>query len=290
MPKPTSNIAAALRASQETVESSEVQSVEATDKQRLRHIQTAHPISLDAVSLCLGLTVLALLCNSLAPLPYMVSHSCICAGFSTAQIVAKDLKNKQKQRSVYSGHSKHCAVIEQDEPFHVGQTKQYCQGHFYEWDPKITTFPGLYLLGSLTGYAVHASINFVAPESTFAKVQMPDLQQLSCIAKHKSICCVMLPCFAIQHTKQKETLQVSSAAFLSFCKQHSQLNQIYYELSIIHPLQAELCNTTILRTINIAFATACYVISYYTYRKLHPRTQSEFASQMVITFVYKLQL
>lgn len=34
-----------------------------------------------------------------------------------------------------------------DELFHVRQTQTYCDGHFDEWDPKITTPPGLYYLG-----------------------------------------------------------------------------------------------------------------------------------------------
>ncbi|XP_013408858.1 putative Dol-P-Glc:Glc(2)Man(9)GlcNAc(2)-PP-Dol alpha-1,2-glucosyltransferase [Lingula anatina] len=33
-----------------------------------------------------------------------------------------------------------------DEQFHIGQVIKYCEGNFYEWDPKITTFPGLYLI------------------------------------------------------------------------------------------------------------------------------------------------
>ncbi|CAK9094465.1 unnamed protein product [Durusdinium trenchii] len=32
-----------------------------------------------------------------------------------------------------------------DEIFHIPQAQKYCQGQFAEWDPKITTFPGLYL-------------------------------------------------------------------------------------------------------------------------------------------------
>ena len=38
-------------------------------------------------------------------------------------------------------------VAPQDETFHVGQTQQYCRGLWKHWDPKITTFPGLYILG-----------------------------------------------------------------------------------------------------------------------------------------------
>ncbi|CAI9545097.1 unnamed protein product [Staurois parvus] len=32
-----------------------------------------------------------------------------------------------------------------DEVFHIPQAQQYCQGHFNQWDPMITTLPGLYL-------------------------------------------------------------------------------------------------------------------------------------------------
>jgi hypothetical protein len=37
----------------------------------------------------------------------------------------------------------------QDEPFHIPMAQQYCRGDFISWDPKITTFPGLYYLGVL---------------------------------------------------------------------------------------------------------------------------------------------
>ncbi|XP_060050629.1 dol-P-Glc:Glc(2)Man(9)GlcNAc(2)-PP-Dol alpha-1,2-glucosyltransferase isoform X9 [Erinaceus europaeus] len=33
-----------------------------------------------------------------------------------------------------------------DEVFHLPQAQRFCQGHFTEWDPMITTLPGLYLL------------------------------------------------------------------------------------------------------------------------------------------------
>ncbi|KAI0757334.1 glucosyltransferase [Daedaleopsis nitida] len=33
-----------------------------------------------------------------------------------------------------------------DEPFHVPQAQAYCKGDFWQWDPKITTPPGLYVL------------------------------------------------------------------------------------------------------------------------------------------------
>ncbi|ETL90740.1 hypothetical protein, variant 3 [Phytophthora nicotianae] len=36
-----------------------------------------------------------------------------------------------------------------DEIFHIPQAQKYCEGRFDEWDPKITTFPGLYLASTL---------------------------------------------------------------------------------------------------------------------------------------------
>lgn len=36
-----------------------------------------------------------------------------------------------------------------DEKFHVPQTVEYCDGNFYDWDPKITTLPGLYVFAAL---------------------------------------------------------------------------------------------------------------------------------------------
>ena len=41
----------------------------------------------------------------------------------------------------------------QDEPFHVPATQRYCAGDFATWDPKITTFPGLYVLGAAYAWA-----------------------------------------------------------------------------------------------------------------------------------------
>ena len=36
-----------------------------------------------------------------------------------------------------------------DEKFHIPQTLNYCKGKLFEWDPKITTLPGLYLFAAL---------------------------------------------------------------------------------------------------------------------------------------------
>ncbi|KAJ1864207.1 glucosyltransferase [Coemansia sp. RSA 2703] len=41
-----------------------------------------------------------------------------------------------------------------DEIFHIPQAQQYCQGRFADWDPKLTTPPGLYLVST----AMHAAL------------------------------------------------------------------------------------------------------------------------------------
>lgn len=41
----------------------------------------------------------------------------------------------------------------QDEVFHVRQAQLYCAGRFHDWDPKITTPPGLYLLSYLFSFS-----------------------------------------------------------------------------------------------------------------------------------------
>ena len=47
-----------------------------------------------------------------------------------------------------------------DEIFHVPQAQKYCQAKFDEWDPKITTFPGLYLSSSLARGAGNSGMSF----------------------------------------------------------------------------------------------------------------------------------
>ena len=36
-----------------------------------------------------------------------------------------------------------------DEIFHIPQAQKYCRYEYFRWDPKITTYPGLYVISSL---------------------------------------------------------------------------------------------------------------------------------------------
>ncbi|KAI7538973.1 hypothetical protein KC331_g10023, partial [Hortaea werneckii] len=40
-----------------------------------------------------------------------------------------------------------------DEVFHVRQAQLYCAGNFHDWDPKITTPPGLYIVSYLLSFS-----------------------------------------------------------------------------------------------------------------------------------------
>ncbi|XP_068966493.1 dol-P-Glc:Glc(2)Man(9)GlcNAc(2)-PP-Dol alpha-1,2-glucosyltransferase [Bombus flavifrons] len=74
------------------------------------------------------------------------------------QILPKDIQYVQKvlmsliflcitQLFIYLNHVQPYYFI--DEVFHVPQTLRYCAGNFTQWDPKITTLPGLYLIATL---------------------------------------------------------------------------------------------------------------------------------------------
>ncbi|PRW39235.1 Dol-P-Glc:Glc(2)Man(9) c(2)-PP-Dol alpha-1,2-glucosyltransferase [Chlorella sorokiniana] len=53
-----------------------------------------------------------------------------------------------------------------DEPFHVPQTRRYCEGRWREWDHKITTFPGLYVFGALVGRLEYAAQRLLGAASS----------------------------------------------------------------------------------------------------------------------------
>ncbi|XP_026558668.1 dol-P-Glc:Glc(2)Man(9)GlcNAc(2)-PP-Dol alpha-1,2-glucosyltransferase-like isoform X2 [Pseudonaja textilis] len=63
--------------------------------------------------------------------------SCFSAAFSCAFLASCLLFSafNRQQREAYM-----------DEAFHVPQAQAYCAGRFQQWDPMITTLPGLYLL------------------------------------------------------------------------------------------------------------------------------------------------
>lgn len=83
-----------------------------------------------------------------------------------------------------------------DEVFHVRQTQKYCDGKFKEWDPKITTFPGLYVISSVLGHFVGScelsvlrSINMF-----FLTACIPVFYRLSKLLDHKNPWSMAMAC------------------------------------------------------------------------------------------------
>ncbi|KAF0701195.1 Aste57867_8304 [Aphanomyces stellatus] len=60
------------------------------------------------------------------------------------------------------GHmfSSYAANAYMDEIFHYPQTKRFCEGMWYDWDPKITTFPGIYVIGVIFARGVDNVLSF----------------------------------------------------------------------------------------------------------------------------------
>eukprot|EP00884_Botryococcus_braunii_P015445 jgi/Botrbrau1/2584/Bobra.145_1s0012.1 len=52
-----------------------------------------------------------------------------------------------------------------DEVFHVPQTIRYCEADYGAWDPKITTFPGLYVFGAGLARGLHSLLELFRPSS-----------------------------------------------------------------------------------------------------------------------------
>jgi alpha-1,2-glucosyltransferase len=61
----------------------------------------------------------------------------------------------------------------------VNQTAQYCEGNWASWDPKITTLPGLYLVGAPYGQAVHAALGLLRPQAAAAARSTSVLRSLN---------------------------------------------------------------------------------------------------------------
>ncbi|ODQ66631.1 hypothetical protein NADFUDRAFT_57500 [Nadsonia fulvescens var. elongata DSM 6958] len=67
-----------------------------------------------------------------------------------------------------------------DEIFHIPQTQRYCDEDYYSWDPKITTPPGLYLLGVLYSKLI-SSLHWMFSFSDTLYCTIPVLRSLNFI-------------------------------------------------------------------------------------------------------------
>ncbi|KYR00865.1 glycosyltransferase [Tieghemostelium lacteum] len=80
--------------------------------------------------------------------------------------------------SVFNQHISTELVV--DELFHYRQTKTYCQYKFSEWDDKITTLPGLYVLGFLYNQMINFILSIVYPK-TLHECSLPILRSFNTI-------------------------------------------------------------------------------------------------------------
>ena len=62
-----------------------------------------------------------------------------------------------------------------DEIFHIPQAQKFCNGNFIEWDSKITTFPGLYLLSFIINNVLsyECSVIFLRGINVFLAILWP---------------------------------------------------------------------------------------------------------------------
>ena len=79
------------------------------------------------------------------------------------------------------------------------QTQRYCRGDFAHWDPKITTFPGLYAAGAAYGRALRALSQIWRPLPPAAACGTSALRSLNvllagaCFAVTRALCLRLHP-------------------------------------------------------------------------------------------------
>mmetsp|Transcript_5987 Transcript_5987/g.15927 ORF Transcript_5987/g.15927 Transcript_5987/m.15927 type:complete len:593 (+) Transcript_5987:1098-2876(+) len=91
-----------------------------------------------------------------------------------------------------------------DEPFHVPQTQQFCSGNYGVWDPKITTFPGLYVVSAaiMRAYAWLGNHLRMDPSAAYAPCSTASLRAVNTV--------LWLLCFYVLHAileQQQQHLQ-----------------------------------------------------------------------------------
>ncbi|GFR39704.1 hypothetical protein Agub_g183, partial [Astrephomene gubernaculifera] len=96
-----------------------------------------------------------------------------------------------------------------DEVFHGPQAREYCRGAFTAWHPKITTFPGIYYLGTLYGWARRAVQFFISPVGPDAACTTPFLRSLNVVL---SIACLATLHAILQQQRRRGPAAVAASA------------------------------------------------------------------------------
>eukprot|EP01025_Chloroclados_australasicus_P063539 TRINITY_DN8414_c0_g1_i3.p1 TRINITY_DN8414_c0_g1~~TRINITY_DN8414_c0_g1_i3.p1 ORF type:complete len:486 (+),score=14.68 TRINITY_DN8414_c0_g1_i3:131-1588(+) len=158
-----------------------------------------------------------------------------------------------------------------DEIFHIPQAQNYCKGKFFEWDPMITTFPGLYLLAAPYGVLLQ-------------KLQFKNINQLCDVAILRSINLILgvvnyfvfCQIWKKLHSQSSELKTSLMGLLLSVYPTHFFFNFLFYTdvgsvltilLAYLSILQKKFYLTTIFTAISVLFRQTnvvwvCYILGY----------------------------
>ncbi|GIL55390.1 hypothetical protein Vafri_10947 [Volvox africanus] len=87
-----------------------------------------------------------------------------------------------------------------DEIFHGPQAREYCRGAFASWHPKITTFPGIYVMGALYGWMRWAAQALFSPLQVDAACTTTYLRSLNMLLS--VVCLIVLKDIIATYRKQ----------------------------------------------------------------------------------------
>ena len=132
-----------------------------------------------------------------------------------------------------------------DEPFHVNQTQKYCAGQLHEWDPKITTFPGLYVFAALPSW-IGAAVGLSGAPAWCTLAYLRGLNLLPALATPY----LLLLLIRRLHPNTSPSDALANAVLLSLAPTHFFYHFLYYTdslatvsalalLAIVMPARAE---------------------------------------------------
>ena len=132
-----------------------------------------------------------------------------------------------------------------DEPFHVNQTQKYCAGQLHEWDPKITTFPGLYVFAALPSW-VGTAVGLSGAPAWCTLAYLRGLNLLPALATPY----LLLVLIRRLHPNTSPSDALANAVLLSLAPTHFFYHFLYYTdslatvsalalLAIVMPARAE---------------------------------------------------
>ena len=135
-----------------------------------------------------------------------------------------------------------------DEPFHVNQTQKYCAGQLREWDPKITTFPGLYVFAALPSW-IGAAVGLSGAPAWCTLSYLRGLNLLPALATPY----LLLLLIRRLHPNTSPSDALANAVLLSLAPTHFFYHFLYYTdslatvsalalLAIVMPARAERCS------------------------------------------------